>query len=234
MKDMDVANVALKGFLLSAFCFGFMDVWFLNLFYAVDPQIRGIWSKITYLGDAEWMLIGSLILGIGYYGQFRYKTKKHIKGRWKALRRSRQFTFIFAAVAITGITASLVKNSIGRARPYLIETAGPHGFSPFAFDSQWASWPSGHSTTAFAMATALALVAPKYRMVFLAIAAIAATSRAIIGAHYISDVIMGSTLGMVGTVLIYRWLDKKLQLTFYPRYPRNTQAAKASESDTVS
>lgn len=231
MKDMDVANVALKGFLLSAFCFGFMDVWFLSLFYADDPSIRNIWNRITYLGDANWMLIGSLALSVGYFLLYFYRRKSDRRHWWKYRLRHRRFLFMFTSVAITGITASLLKHSIGRARPYLIETAGPHGFNLFAFESEWAAWPSGHSTTAFAMATAVALITPKYRILCLAVAALVAISRAIIGAHYLSDVIMGSTLGMVGTVLIFRWFDKKLNIV---SYPRPSHAGDNSKSDIVS
>lgn len=218
MKDLDVINFAFKGLLLSAFSFAFMDMWFLNLFYAQDPDTRDMWSMVTYLGDSEWMLIGSLICFIGFYLCAKFGKRQR---RWK--RYSHKFLFIFSAVAITGITAALLKNSIGRARPHLVETEGPYGFNVFAFDSEYASWPSGHSTTAFAFATAMAILFPRFAPFFYLVAGIAAASRAIIGAHYLSDVIMGATLGTVGTVLIYRWLRTKLKLGPKRRKSKNVQ-----------
>lgn len=219
MKKLDVLNFAFKGFLLSAFCFAFADIWFLNLFYAQNPDVRSIWSKVTYLGDSEWMLIGALTCFIGFYicSKFTAQPKKWVRYSHKSL-------FTFASVAITGITAALVKNSIGRARPYLIETEGPYGFNVFAFDSQYASWPSGHSTTAFAFATAMAILFPRLTPVFYFIACIAAASRGVIGAHYLSDIVMGATLGTVGTVLIYRWLRTRLRLGAKRRRPQNARA----------
>ncbi len=235
MKEFDVANFLLKGFLLSALCFGFLDVWFLNLFYVSDPTFRDILSQVTYLGDSEWMLIGSLGIGCLSYAWFRWLRSRgaepKIRFKWRVL--SHRAAFVFIAVAATGIFASLSKNSIGRARPYLIEEVGPHGFSPFAFDSQWAAWPSGHTTTAFAMATALAILFPKFRYVYFALAVIAGLSRTMLGAHYLADTIMGATIGVAGTILIYRWLRNKMFLT-YPRNPRQSQAKSETESDISS
>ncbi len=231
MKDLDVANTALKGFLLSAFCFAFLDVWFLNLFYVQDPDIRAIWKHITYLGDSEWMLIGSLVLGSISYGMYRFRRKNRIKHWWRWRIWYRMSVFVFASVAITGIFASLTKYSIGRARPQMIEEFGPFAFDPFAFDAKWAAWPSGHTTTAFAMATALAIIVPRYRPVFFLFAGIAGISRAVLGAHYISDVIMGATVGTVGTVLIYRWFGRKL---LNHTYPHHSHAGDSRESDIVS
>ncbi len=236
MQNLNVPNFVLKGFLASVFSFAFLDLWFYNLFSARTPEIRAIWAEITYLGDSEWMLIGALALGGISFGIYRLKFRQHRlsnekNGWWVWKRRYHLAVFVFSSVALTGIFSSLAKNSIGRARPYLIEEVGHRGFNPLAFQSEWAAWPSGHTTTAFAMATALTLIVPKFRIVFFAIAAIAGFSRGALGAHYLSDIIMGATVGIAGTVLIYHWQSKKLLIRSFPRYPRNTQATESDESD---
>lgn len=57
------------------------------------------------------------------------------------------------------------------------------------------SFPSGHSTTAFAVALALGSFYPEIRPVLLILAANVAISRVIIGMHFVSDVLVGSGIG---------------------------------------
>ena len=59
---------------------------------------------------------------------------------------------MFVSVGGAGLIANLAKNIIGRARPRLFETIGPLDFKLFAFQSDYASLPSGHATNMFALA----------------------------------------------------------------------------------
>ena len=79
---------------------------------------------------------------------------------------------------------------------------GAFHFDLFSFRASLASFPSGHATTAFAMATALSLVAPVWALPLFAFATLIAASRMAIGAHYLSDVLAGSGLGIVCTIVI--------------------------------
>lgn len=104
--------------------------------------------------------------------------------------------FIFLAVAGGGIVDSLAKNVIGRARPELLQTNGAFSFRPFAFHSDFASFPSGHSATAGAMAMSLALVFPRLRPVFMPVGVLICLSRQWVGAHWASDTLMGWGIGV--------------------------------------
>ncbi|MTH96245.1 phosphatase PAP2 family protein [Roseibium sp. RKSG952] len=117
--------------------------------------------------------------------------------------------FVFYSVAGSGVLAILFKWSLGRARPKLYEQLGPVHFELFAFKSSFASFPSGHSTTVGALATALALLFPGYRWLIAVAAFWAAFSRIMVGAHYPSDVIAGILLGFTFTFFTARALARR-------------------------
>ena len=67
--------------------------------------------------------------------------------------------------------------------------------------SAWGSFPSAHTTAAFALASSLAWFYPRGRALFMALAIITATQRVWHTAHYLSDVIAGLGSG----VFMARW-----------------------------
>jgi membrane-associated phospholipid phosphatase len=85
------------------------------------------------------------------------------------------------------------------------------------------SFPSGHTTTAFAMAMFLVLVIRK-KMIWpalLVIALLAGYSRIYLTHHFPIDVWTGSIIGTAGTLLLYWWLDDKFVAKFSNRSLRN-------------
>jgi undecaprenyl-diphosphatase len=58
------------------------------------------------------------------------------------------------------------------------------------------SFPSGHSITAFAVAFSVGLFYPDLQAPLLAVAALIASSRIILGMHFSSDVLAGSLIGV--------------------------------------
>jgi undecaprenyl-diphosphatase len=82
----------------------------------------------------------------------------------------------------------VVKLAVRRPRPVL-EGLPPLGGAPSSL-----SFPSAHSTSSFACATAMTRVAPEAAVLFLLAAAIAAC-RPYLGMHYPSDVVGGTLLG---------------------------------------
>lgn len=107
--------------------------------------------------------------------------------------------FVFLSVGVVGLAISLIKHAIGRARPltaYLIDVPDPHlTFDVMVWKSGYASFPSGHTTTAFAAAVALGALFPRARWLLLALAAVVGATRVLLGSHYPSDVIAGAALG---------------------------------------
>ncbi|MBN1929541.1 MAG: phosphatase PAP2 family protein [Chlorobiaceae bacterium] len=153
---------------------------------------RDIWKAITRAGQSEWYLVGGLAL----YAWFRKRNRI----------LARKGLFLFTTVAVSGLTADLLKFVFGRARPKLLLHDGIYGFEPFghAFNHAWQSFPSGHSTTALSAALSLSLMLPRLRPVFIIAGIIIAASRVVLCQHYLSDIIAGSTLGVVTVMLLYQ------------------------------
>lgn len=105
-------------------------------------------------------------------------------------------SYVFLSVAGGGLTALLIKYSIGRARPLLMDTHDHLTFHPLAWQADFSAFPSGHSATAGAMALSLALVFPLWRAPILATGIVVALSRQLVGAHWPSDTLMGFGLGV--------------------------------------
>ncbi|HUA01243.1 MAG TPA: phosphatase PAP2 family protein, partial [Candidatus Aquilonibacter sp.] len=78
-------------------------------------------------------------------------------------------------------------------RPCEIE---PHCWSVILPPDNY-SFPSGHSITAFAIAIAIGLFYPYLQVCLLVVALLIASSRIILGMHFLSDVIAGSAIGIL-------------------------------------
>ena len=111
-----------------------------------------------------------------------------------------------AAVAINSCVTEVLKYSINRDRPfktYLDITKKSAGGSP--------SFPSGHTSGAFALATSLSLSCPKWYIIVpsYAWAGTVGFSRMDLGVHYPSDVLAGAIIGTGSAWLTY-YINKKL------------------------
>lgn len=104
----------------------------------------------------------------------------------------------FSATATAGSAAlvgiglfKLLKKISGRKRPCEIE---PHCWATLLPPDQF-SFPSGHAITAFAVAIALGEFYPVLLAPLLFCAFAIATSRILLGMHFLSDVVAGAMLG---------------------------------------
>jgi undecaprenyl-diphosphatase len=104
----------------------------------------------------------------------------------------------FRAIAAAGcaVTCGIVlfhkvKRLVCRTRPRDIE---PHCWAHVVTHDRF-SFPSGHSTTAFAVAVSLGSFYPEIMPVLLVLATNVAISRVVVGMHFLSDVLGGSVAG---------------------------------------
>ncbi len=117
-------------------------------------------------------------------------------------------------VALTSLTISFgttyaLKRIIKRDRPF---TTYPF-LKPAILETD-PSFPSGHTTSAFASATSLSLTCRKWYVVVPAYtwAGTVAYSRLHLGVHYPSDILAGAVIGAGSAWLTYkanRWLQRK-------------------------
>ncbi len=173
-------------------------------------------------------------LGLGYpylilfglaYAAMRWSAMLPPLRPWAAALRAsaRVPAFLFAAVAVSGLIVDLLKVAFGRTRPKLLFADGIYDFSWIGLRADHWSFPSGHAATAAALMTALWCLWPRPIALYVAIAALVATSRVVIGAHYLSDTVMG---GFVA-VLVTRFLAG-IMLPERPTATPRGEAAKAA------
>ncbi|MEA2889871.1 MAG: hypothetical protein QOI05_664 [Bradyrhizobium sp.] len=113
--------------------------------------------------------------------------------------------FIFFAVLLPVLAGEIIKNIVGRGRPFVGGQANAFNFSHFAGTEAYASFPSGHATAAFALAFAVSAVWPRLRGVMLIYAVLIGASRLVLLAHHPSDVVAGALLGVIGAMLVRYW-----------------------------
>ena len=84
---------------------------------------------------------------------------------------------------------------------YFIENVTLHNFHAF---------PSGHTTSAFAMAAVLSFAVKnkKYSMLFLAEAVLVGYSRIYLAQHFMDDVLIGAIIGLLSAVICWIFLEK--------------------------
>ncbi len=71
-----------------------------------------------------------------------------------------------------------------------------------------ASFPSGHATFFFALATAIYFVRRKWFVYFLAGAAVMGVARVFVGVHYPFDIVAGGILGWVSAWMVKKFLPR--------------------------
>jgi membrane-associated phospholipid phosphatase len=126
-----------------------------------------------------------------------------------------RFGFLFVAIGLPGLFATIIKRLIGRARPYVGDHDNPFAYMPFIWHPEYASMPSGHATTATAAAIAIGAVWPRLRPVMWLYALIIMASRILIFVHHPSDVLGGAAVGVIGALMVRRWFAAR-RLGFSP------------------
>jgi membrane-associated phospholipid phosphatase len=129
--------------------------------------------------------------------------RQSLRARW--LIFGMRVQFLFFAVLTPVLAGSVVKWIVGRGRPFVGGEANPFNFEPFAGTEAYASFPSGHAVTAFALAVAVTAVWPRARPAMIAYAFLIAASRLVLLAHHPSDVVAGALVGVVGAMSVRYW-----------------------------
>lgn len=157
---------------------------------------------VTAFGTSEYMFAFSALIGfVAVVALGRGHATWH-GGSLKGI--AERALYFIAAIAISGLADQVLKHLIGRARPRLLPIDGPFHFAPFSAVDVLASFPSGHTTSAFAAAVALASMRPDWRGRLLAAAVLIGVSRVLVGAHYPSDVVAGAALGTAVSLALAR------------------------------
>jgi len=155
---------------------------------------------LTRWGQSDWVLIPALLVFITALAGYRLLRDRPgaALGELAALS-----SFIFLGVGLPGLAAAILKRLFGRGRPEVWLPDAPLSLQPFNLTTYaYQSFPSGHATTSFALATVIGLLWPRALLPALAVAATIAASRIALGEHYLTDVTAGAVLGVLGACLV--------------------------------
>lgn len=158
-----------------------------EIFYYINrgcrsPILNFLMPWVTEFGGPTFTIVSSLLLIVLGHGI------------WKSAALD---TII--ALTVSHVAAYFVKRLITRPRPYLVL---PEAYT-VEFPLTDPSFPSGHTTAAFALAVTYLLYFPVLTMPLLFLACATGISRIYLGLHYPSDVVMGALFGTVAAVLCF-------------------------------
>ncbi len=136
-------------------------------------------------------------------------------GGWWSGSQPTRLVGLYGAIAVSGAGGldQVLKHLLCRARPGA-PTAGAF-FAKFPCIPTgyfYASFPSGHATTAFAAATFLSLWKPRWAPVAFCVAGLVGVSRVYLGSHFPSDVLAGAILGSAVSLLAWQMVAGRMDL----------------------
>ncbi|HVS95473.1 MAG TPA: phosphatase PAP2 family protein [Puia sp.] len=167
-------------------------------FVDLNPYHRttldSVFAWITFLGDGTFSVIVIAVL--------------LLRRRWSPAVQ------VTAAFLLSALLAQVLKRLFSMPRPMQFFPAGQYPyFIKGVTHLGFASFPSGHSTTIFALATMLAILTGdrRWKVVYLLAAVLVGYSRIYLGQHFLGDVLMGSCIGIWTSVLVHWVVVRKAQ-----------------------
>lgn len=117
--------------------------------------------------------------------------------------------FITESIVVSSVITWTLKKAVGRERPAVNDPS-----FPAVLDLQNNSFPSGHTSEAFSMATSLSMKYPRWYVVVpaFAYAGLSGYSRLYLGVHYPTDVLAGALVGSGSawiTWKINQWMHRE-------------------------
>jgi membrane-associated phospholipid phosphatase len=172
----------------------------------------------TFIGDGIFALC--LILAMLFY----YKRKQ-------------QGLALLYSFLISGLIVQLIKNLVDSPRPKLFFEAGQYlHFIDGVSLANNSSFPSGHTATAFAIATVMALTMKDkaFQLLILIAAVLVGYSRIYLAQHFLLDVMIGAVIGSSsGIVAVYLAKNVKGIKRSFKKMHRLSPSAPASPSAAV-
>ncbi len=165
-----------------------------GLIYSVDDGIQE-WSQSNRntSGDDFWNAFsrfGEPLILMGVSGGF------YLAGEIVGSTGMRKTALLsIESLLISSTVLYALKWTVGRARPYTEE--GKHSFRPFSTSSDYHSFPSGHTTAAFSVASVIAHHNDSLLVdvISYSAATLVALARPFQDKHWPSDVFFGAALG---------------------------------------
>lgn len=112
---------------------------------------------------------------------------------------------LLASYLISGLVAQILKHIFPLPRPFGVIKDHIVYTAPWSHLHTWGSFPSGHTTSAFAAATTICLFtkSKKLKIVVFCMACMTAYSRVYLGQHFIEDVWFGTLFGTLSSIFCF-------------------------------
>jgi len=174
------------------------------LYERVSLRFWRLLDSTTHLAKAShWLVAAVLAYGLS-------AIVIHMRGPAPGWELARQCALAFvASLAAGSAVLHTIKLFFGRRRPRDDIEMGLYGFMPFSFDLDYNAFPSGHALTIMCVAVIATAVWPDFAPLWFAIAAWLALTRALLTAHYLSDVLVGAGIGLLSA--------REVVINFFPQ-----------------
>lgn len=162
-----------------------------NLAFLNQP-FREILSGLEFITEFPIgrYIVAAVILIVGIWLLVRDKTNQ----------RAKIFFFIGATLVSSRLITRALKNIFDRSRPYVF--LNDRSVSDFFGSGD--SFPSGHATNYFSFFLPLMVLFPRYKWALLVLPVFIALQRVIVNDHYLSDVLAGTLVASLMTLLFQR------------------------------
>ena len=195
----------ITGLGLIIFSYYFIDQTMTTYYLHIDNEsFKKVAQFTTKFGDALYPIVGLLLLSCVF--------------KWMIKNRHAAFCSFYLLVVIvaTGIACNVFKFAFNRARPVEWFTHDIYGFWFYQFKASFLSFPSGHPTTIISLMAGASLLWPRFTLLFLPFGLVVAFSRVVVTAHYFSDILAGTYLGLLGALVLYKLFTKKFKIYLNP------------------
>lgn len=182
--------------LFSVISFFYWDIPLVHYCNGLGRSILDIAEIVTIWGESLWYYI--ILVTAFIYFWFVAKNKL-----W-----SMRSLFLLMSISASGLFSILIKWLAGRYRPSMLEN-GFYGFNYFGVGYEFTSFPSGHTITGFSLAAAVSILFPRLTIPAFIVAVSIGISRILITSHYLSDVIVGAGIGILSTIIVKYFFDRK-------------------------
>ncbi len=120
----------------------------------------------------------------------------------------KNFLILLSAVLLGGLIVQIIKEMVGRPRPLKdmepLLLAGKVKIHNLFYSYRENSFPSGHTQSAFGVATALYCITRKHFFYLALVAFLMGLSRIYVGVHFPLDVVGGGIIGAVVSLLVFK------------------------------
>ncbi len=128
-------------------------------------------------------------------------------------KKSRKFQFLSLSIALSLFACQILAVILGRSSPSWLFDHGEMTFRLFQWNPSFHSLPSALSCNIATIGTAFSFLYPKRALLFLASGFLLALTPAFLIDCFLSDALLGASLGFTVTLFVFQTVKKEISLT---------------------